>query len=280
MVDPRVAAMPAEWFAGLRCLDVGCNAGHVTVAIGLHYKPLEILGVDIDRQLIAKARDNLARVSKAIATAPPPPLSEGGVGDTVAASASATASAPGSGAEAQRRVSAALALTPRSVPRSVMEWNRNGLQSPPAMPVVKAQATTASAAAVDASATVGPDAAEEDAAAASGGQFPFPENMWFRRQDYTAPDGCTVPIFNTILCLSVTKWVHLHHGDQGIKALFHKMFDSLVPGGRLVLEPQPFKSYKAKYRNADQVSSQSAALNDSGVRMAWLLFVDAVYPCH
>ena len=62
VVDPRVAAMPAEWFQGLRCLDIGCNAGHVTVAIGLHYKPLEILGVDIDRQLIAKERDNLARV--------------------------------------------------------------------------------------------------------------------------------------------------------------------------------------------------------------------------
>jgi 7SK snRNA methylphosphate capping enzyme len=42
---------------------------------------------------------------------------------------------------------------------------------------------------------------------------------------------------------SVTKWIHLFHGDEGIKKVFAKIYELLSPGGRLVLEPQPWKSY-------------------------------------
>ena len=54
--------------------------------------------------------------------------------------------------------------------------------------------------------------------------------------------------FDTILCLSVTKWIHLNWGDIGLKFLFHKVFRSLRDeGGTFVLEPQPWKSYKKKH---------------------------------
>ncbi len=36
--DPRLGLLRAEWFAGRRCLDVGCNAGLLTMSIAYKFR--------------------------------------------------------------------------------------------------------------------------------------------------------------------------------------------------------------------------------------------------
>ena len=48
-----------------------------------------------------------------------------------------------------------------------------------------------------------------------------------------------------VLCLSLTKWVHLNDGDAGLIRLFERVHALLRPGGRFLLEPQPWRSYKS-----------------------------------
>ncbi|RID69391.1 hypothetical protein BRARA_C01489 [Brassica rapa] len=62
--------------------------------------------------------------------------------------------------------------------------------------------------------------------------------------------------YDTILCLSVTKWVHLNWGDDGLITLFSKIWRLLNPGGIFVMEPQPWKSYEKNRR-----VSETTAMN-------------------
>lgn len=54
--------------------------------------------------------------------------------------------------------------------------------------------------------------------------------------------------YDAILCLGLTKWVHLQAGDVGVVRLFHRVFQSLSPGGLFILEAQPWSRYNRSKR--------------------------------
>ncbi|KAL1606553.1 hypothetical protein SLS60_003958 [Paraconiothyrium brasiliense] len=54
--------------------------------------------------------------------------------------------------------------------------------------------------------------------------------------------------FHVILVLSVIKWIHLEHLDEGLVNFFRKCSTSLASGGYLILEAQNWDSYQKAVR--------------------------------
>lgn len=69
--------------------------------------------------------------------------------------------------------------------------------------------------------------------------------------------------YDLILCLSVTKWIHLNYGDHGVKLTFKKIFSQLRPGGKFILELQNWPSYKKKKKMTAQIHENYKNINFS-----------------
>ncbi|KAG2180484.1 hypothetical protein INT44_003488 [Umbelopsis vinacea] len=82
----------------------------------------------------------------------------------------------------------------------------------------------------------------------------FPYNVEFKADDWlkTPTENET---YDTIFALSITKWIHLHNGDEGMKEFFHKAYQTLKPGGTFVVEPQAYESYARRRRDSEHIKA-------------------------
>ncbi|KAF9206439.1 hypothetical protein BGZ49_002475 [Haplosporangium sp. Z 27] len=77
----------------------------------------------------------------------------------------------------------------------------------------------------------------------------FPHNIEFRVADWATEQGdqeANSGQWDVILGFSLTKWIHLHHGDEGMKRFFQKVYRSLTPGGIFLLEAQAYNTYNRR----------------------------------
>lgn len=85
------------------------------------------------------------------------------------------------------------------------------------------------------------------------------KNVTFRTANYILKDTNRLEFetaqYDTILCLSVTKWIHLNFGDDGIKFLFKRIYKQLNTNGILILEPQSFKTYKKRSKLTPEIEA-------------------------
>ncbi|KAJ3280360.1 hypothetical protein HDU79_011782 [Rhizoclosmatium sp. JEL0117] len=71
----------------------------------------------------------------------------------------------------------------------------------------------------------------------------FPHNVSFRLSNFLTDPVPTnqEDKFDTVLALSITKWIHVRYGDAGLKLFFQKCWSVLRKGGALILEPQSWE---------------------------------------
>ena len=101
-------------------------------------------------------------------------------------------------------------------------------------------------------------------------QDKFPHNLSFRTADWpnqgipeddagydivialVTPTNLRVDTHPTLYSFSLSKWIHIHNGDEGLIRFFERVYAVLKSGGFFALEPQSWESY-AKPKRMDPV---------------------------
>ncbi|XP_020488994.1 7SK snRNA methylphosphate capping enzyme [Labrus bergylta] len=270
--DPRIRVLRPEWFEGKDVLDLGCNSGQLTLYIAKMLRPARILGLDIDNGLVHAARKNIRHYLSELQTQEARRAVQGTKQEERIGSKSHTGTdkkhnEAESGEENGRAVKGesgpAEALNDNDCRHTdeaetqrqdskTEEMEQGDCDSPPADHSVSCSFP------VSLRISRGPIAAPPLTETSSTQPGEFPSNVSFIKANYVLEsDNLLVtqrPEYDVILCLSVSKWVHLNWGDRGLKRLFKRVYRHLRPGGLFILEPQPWESYVRRKKLTDNIN--------------------------
>uniref|UniRef100_A0A3Q1IUZ0 RNA methyltransferase n=1 Tax=Anabas testudineus TaxID=64144 RepID=A0A3Q1IUZ0_ANATE len=271
--DPRVRVLRPEWFEGKEVLDLGCNAGHLTLYIAKMLRPARILGLDIDSGLVHAARKNIRHYLSELQTQEAR-RAKCGRESTKQEERNGNESHMGTEEkhnEAKSRDENGKPVKGESGPAEAVndnnchtdevethrqdskeEMEQEDCESPPGDYSVSCSFP------VSLQISRGPIAAPPLTETSTGRPGEFPSNVSFIKANYVLENDNLLltqrPEYDVILCLSVTKWVHLNWGDSGLKRLFKRVYRHLRPGGMFILEPQPWESYVRRKKLTDNIS--------------------------
>lgn len=250
-------------------LDIGCNVGHMTIAVARKLHPKSVLGIDIDKDLIARARRNLS-IFHCVPDNDLRNVKTRGKGKLVD-----KCQTDYNAENEKRSKKAKIGLRVKDRTRNDSQHSEYFPMTFPicfgTLPNIRCSTESPSASpAVDGSQnmkileqTSGQNnpvqgtqpsplmmKLEADSSTQSDGINTFPNNVFFRTLNYAVTEESQMMAdkqqYDLILCLSLTKWIHLNFGDAGLKMTFRRMFNQLRPGGKLILEAQNWASYKKR----------------------------------
>ncbi|XP_008274446.1 7SK snRNA methylphosphate capping enzyme-like isoform X1 [Stegastes partitus] len=273
--DPRIRVLRPEWFEGKDVLDLGCNSGHLTLYIAKMLRPARILGLDIDSGLVHAARKNIRHYLSELQTQEARRAMQGKK-TTKQEERNGNESHTGTEKkhnEAESRDENGKPVKGESGPAEAVNDNdschtdetgtqrqdsktekivKEDCDSPPADHSVSCSFP------VSLRISRGPIAAPPLTETSTTQPGEFPSNVSFIKANYVLENDNLLVTqraeYDVILCLSVTKWVHLNWGDSGLKRLFKRVYRHLRPGGMFILEPQPWESYVRRKKLTDNIS--------------------------
>eukprot|EP01028_Stygiella_incarcerata_P005342 TRINITY_DN225_c0_g1_i1.p1 TRINITY_DN225_c0_g1~~TRINITY_DN225_c0_g1_i1.p1 ORF type:complete len:391 (-),score=127.34 TRINITY_DN225_c0_g1_i1:135-1307(-) len=247
--DPRIRVLPKKYFASKTCLDVGCNSGLISMELARRFRVRFMTGVDIDESLVLRARETLSTMLM----------------ETVEARDILQ----------KKMASATLFST---------DWldkfpNCFPIAYGPLLPSVSL---------LDEVLLMGRSHLKAGQSDLSQSRKPpkFPFNVDFRVENFVdrrwmEADGDRSdaeehkrgegPYYDTIVCFSTTKWIHLNWGDDGIRRLFQRVSLMLRGGGHFIVEFQPWRSYKKRANISDETQKMF-----EGIRMRPADFPDVL----
>lgn len=221
-------------------LDIGCNVGLLTIAAGKSLHPKSIIGLDIDKNLINRARKNLSMYVRV-------PVDH----DRTGHDESFGKDEPECGKKRRnsRRYNRRNSRYDKFKNRQELASDTKAQFFPISFPLCLGRI---------------PKIMDVEVGTDDAISSPFPDNVFFRAANYVPKDEnqliSETQQYDLILCLSVTKWIHLNFGDSGLKLSFKRMFNQLRPGGKLILEAQNWASYKKKKNVSETVRDNYSSI--------------------
>jgi 7SK snRNA methylphosphate capping enzyme len=198
----RIVGFQKSWFHEQRVLDIGCNEGDLTMLIAKEFNPFSIIGIDVDKRLIESAGASVKRAMydyriKRKKGSQLPSINEND---------------SNSNNNDRLKVSSS-SLHNAFIPRTLA-------LAKPIIPTPLYPGHIVTTSPTD----------------NNNGQFPF--NTIFKCEDIMDRNCSLIDDqgYGVILCMSVSKWIHLNHGDEGIIRFFNLLFRLTVPGGKVIME--------------------------------------------
>ncbi|XP_067262900.1 7SK snRNA methylphosphate capping enzyme [Chanodichthys erythropterus] len=273
--DPRMRVLNPEWFRGKAVLDLGCNTGHLTLSIAKNWQPARIVGLDIDAALIHAARQNIRHYLSEVHTQQARRSGENGEGDrgermedlleekSQRKEIDKSFVVKEDGEEKKTKhvdeVNKCTVGEGMEVGREEREADQRGMsgkmEDGASVSLSDGKHSFPVSLRISRGPIAGPPLPEMNTNSLPPGDFPA--NVAFVKGNYVLESDMLVQIqkqeYDVILCLSVTKWVHLNWGDAGLKRLFHRVYNHLRPGGLFILEPQPWSSYSKRKKLTEDI---------------------------